>query len=577
MASGTPCSNSTRVRQKPLQIINISRLSWPKPSSSGDKPGSGAAGIEKGIAEDTFVVEERSAEELKQESSTPLTRVDVYAKTSYFPEDESCRMVHSPARSWNGSASNEKTPRFVPSDAARPSPSPRLLPKDMSRQDSAYESVRGLHDEINPDIQTRNIRARERVEILRGRVLRTRGDINEKREEVQALREKFRNATDKLMRALDEFMVQERDRDRDRAALSQYYEQVRSLQDQLGPAEDEYDTLEFRLNREEKELEQEETRFYTANNIILRLHPDDELDEHLTPLIKPYEPEDIEYDDLDLNNELVKQYLAAVEEANHLGEQLDSLEDEQYQLSQELSFRTRHKLHISERIKTFLFEFPDTHKALLEQLHNVEDSLYDLRDRCVAEQLFTAAEYPYVPHNALVEEINESVNDARDRSPLRTAVLHHNVAAHLQEPNFDDKKDYVNSWMLDWIQDSTLDKLRLKQIIYSKYPPGGKQLQDDEWSELALDFWDQDDAGKFANQKRVLSTMDALRGGTGSSVDDVSLLVEGEEVFDTYIMGSEAASFTTQKGGFGTRLEEVSSDLELVIRMGPPPARRSSF
>ena len=534
-------------------------------------------GTEKSIAEDSFVAEERSAEEPKQESSTPLTRVDVYAETSYFPDDESSRMVHSPARSWNGSPSNEKTPRFGPSDASRLSPSPRLLPKDMSRQDSAYESVRGIHDEIGSDIQTRNIRARERVEILRGRVLRTRGDINEKREEVQALREKFRNATDKLMRALDEFMVQERDRDRDRAALYPYYEQVRSLQDQLGPAEDEYDTLEFRINREEKELEQEETRFYTANNIILRLHPDDKLDEHLTPHTKPYEPEDIEYEDLDLNNELVQQYLDTVEEANHLGEQLDSLEDEQYRLSQELSFRTRHKLQISERTKTFLFEFPDTHKALLEQLHSVEDNLYDLRDRCVAEQLFAASEYPYVPRNALVEEINESVNDARDRSPLRTAVIHHNVAAHLQEPNFEDKKDYVNSWMLDWVQDSTLDALRLRQIIYSIYPPGGKQLQDDDWSELALDFWDVDEAGNFANQKRVPSTIDALRGGTGSSGEDMSLLVEGEEVFDTYIMGSEAASYTTQKGGFGTVQEEVSSDLDLVIRMGPPPARRSSF
>ena len=534
-------------------------------------------GTEKSIAEDLFVAEERGAEELKQESSTPLTRVDVYAETSYFSDDESGRMVHSPARSWNGSASNDKTPRFGPSHASRLSPSPRLLPKDTIRQDSAYESVRGQHDEIDPDIQTRNVRARERVEILRARVLRTRGDINEKREGVQALREKFRSATDKLMRALDEFMAQGRGRDRDRAALFPYYEQVRSLQDQLGPAEDDYDILERRLNREEKELEQEETRFYTSNNIVLRLHPNDKLDEHLTPLIKPYEPVDVEYENLDLNNELVQQYLATVEEANHLGEQLDSLEDEQYRLSQELSFRTRHKLHISERTKTFLFEFPDAHKALLEQLHTVEDNLYDLRDRCVAEQLFAASEYPYVPHNALVEEINESVNDARDRSPLRTAVLHHNVAAHLQEPNFEDKKDYVNSWMLDWVQDSTLDALRLRELIYSEYPPYGKLLQDDEWSELALDFWDRDEAGKFANQKCVLSTMDALHGDTGSSGDDVSLLVEGAEVFDTFIMGSEAASYTTQKGGFGTRQEEVSSDVELVIRMGPPPARRSSF
>jgi hypothetical protein len=537
---------------------------------------------EKGIAGNVCVVEERSLEDPKQESSTRCTRVDGYAETSFFSENESSRMVHSPARSWNGSASNKKTPRIGPSDASRPSPSPRLLAKDTSRQDSAYESVIGHHDEIpkvKPDIEAINIRARERVEILRGRVLRTRRDINEKREEVQTLREKFRSATDKLMRALDEFMVQERGGDR--AALFPYYEQVRASQDQLGPVEYDYDTLELRLNREEDELEQEETRFYTFNNIVLRLHPDDKLDEHLTPLIKPYEPEDVEYENLDLGNELVQQYLSAVEEANYLGDQLDSLEDEQYRLSQDLSFRTRHKLPISERTEAFLFDFPESHKEMLRQLHNVEDNLYDLRDRCVAGQLFTVSEHVYIPHNALVEEINESVNDARDRSPLRTAVLHHNVAAHLQEPNFEDKKDYVNSWMLDWIQDSTLDAWRLKETIYSEYPQDGKQLQDDEWSELALDFWDRDEAGKFANQKRVPSTMDALRGGTGTSGDDGSLMVEGEGAFDTDIMGSEAASYTTQRMGSGTRQEEFSSNVGLVIRMGSPSpraisARRSS-
>jgi hypothetical protein len=486
-------------------------------------------------------------------------------------------MVDSPARSWNGSAGIEKTPRLEPSDASRLPPSPRLLTKDASRQDSAYESIRGHHDEISTidsDLQARNTRARERVEIRRGRVLRTRRDINEKREEVQTIREKFRDATDKLMRVLNEFMVQ--GSDGDPAALFQYYEPVRAAQDQLGPAEDDYDLLEIRLNREEAELEEEEKRFYTSNNIVLRLHPDDKLDERLTPLIKPYEPEDVEYENLDLENELVKGYLALVAEADHLGNELDSLEDEQYRLSQELSFRMRHKISIAEQTTTFLFEFPQAHKKLVQQLHNVEDKLYDLRDRCIAEQLFTESEHVYVPHNALVEEINESVNDARDRSPLRTAVLHHNVATHLQDINFADKKNYVNSWILDWIQDSTLDAMRLRDIIYSQYPQDGKQLQDDDWSELALDFWDLDEAGKSTTQKHALSTMDAL--DTGTSGYDLSLMVDpGEVAFDTYIMGSEAASYTTQRKGSGTWQEEVSSGARLAIRMGPalPQQRRA--
>jgi hypothetical protein len=226
---------------------------------------------------------------------------------------------------------------------------------------------------------------------------------------VQTLREKFRDATDKLMRVLNEFMAQEGDRDP--AALFPYYEQVRLSQDQVGPAEDDYDIPEIYLNREGYQLEQEEARFYTSNNIVLHLHPNDKLDEPLPPGIKPYESEDVEYENLDLENELVKEYIATVAEAYHLVEQLDSLEEEQYRLSRELSSRMRYKMPIAEGTTTFLFEFPQAHKKLLQRLHDVEDNLYDLRDRFIAERLFAESEQVYVPHNTFVEAINESVSE----------------------------------------------------------------------------------------------------------------------------------------------------------------------
>jgi hypothetical protein len=529
-------------------------------------------------ASEGALVRTKIQEESKQDSSPRFTQADGYAGTSHFLDDESSRMVNSPARSWNESASSQRTPRIRPSDAS-PVRSPRPLTKDSSRQDSAYESVRGNHEEnphADPDTQARNLRARERVEILRGRVLRTRRDLHEKREEVHILRERFRNATDKSIRALNEFIA--RESAGDRAAIAAHLEQVRSSQDLLGPVEDDYDILEDRLNREEDELEQEEARFYTLNNIVLRVLPEDKLDEPLSPLVKPYEPEDIEYANLDLNNEHVKQYLATVAEAGYLREDLDSLEDEQYRRSQELYFRTRHNIPVSEETKAFLFDFPQAHRKLIQQLYDAEDTLYDLHDRCVAEQLFGASEHVYVPRNTLVEEINESINDARDRSPLRIAVLHHNVIAHLQEPNFSDKKDYVNTWMLDWMQDSSLDAWRLKDTIYSRYPQDKKDLDDDQWSELALDFWDRDEAGEFANPKQVLSTLDAVLGWTGSGAngDDSSFTVDlGEVAFDTYIVGREAASYSTQRMGTGLREGEVSSDLGLVIRTSLQ--RRSSF
>jgi len=579
MANGRLQSNSTKILQILPQTAKIFRLSWPDSLSSGDKADSGAEVNEKGIATNVSAAGERRLEEPKQEAGLDLTEIDGYAGTLFFLDNESSRMRNSPARSWQGSTSNERTPRIGPSDASRPPRSPRSLETDTNpyRQDSAYESVRAVQDEnpnVDADIQAGNVRARERVEILRSRVLRTRRNINEKRQELQTLRERFRDVTDKLMRVVNEFMVQEIFGNRE--VLFPYYEEVRFAQDQLGPAEDDYDILEIRLNREEDELEQEEAFFYRFNNIVLRPVSDDRLDAPLSPLIKPYEPEDAGYENLDLDNEFVKQYLATVAEADHLGEQLDALEEEQYQLSQELSFRTRHQIPISQRTTTFLFEFPQLHKKLLQQHHDVENKLCDLRNRCVAEQLFTISEHVYVPRNSLIEEINESINDARDRNPLRTAALHHNTSVHLQELDFSNKQDYVNTWMLEWIQDSSLDSCRLKDLIDSVYPKGVNQLQDDEWSELVLDFWNRDEAGISANQKPALSTIDALLGGTESSGDEEGswLMDLGQGAFvDPYIMGSEAPSFT-RRIDFGTRQEEVPSDPGLVIRMAPSFLRK---
>jgi len=119
--------------------------------------------------------------------------------------------------------------------------------------------------------------------------------------------------------------------------------------------------------------------------------------------------------------------------------------------------------------------------------------------------------------------------------------------------------------------------LILKAFIYSEYPKGVEQPQDDEWSELALDFWDRDEAGISANQKPVLSTIDALLGGTETSRDEEvdSPMGPGHGAFvDPYIMGSEAPSYTTNRVARGTRQEEVSSNIELAIHLAPSLPRK---
>ncbi|KAG0647719.1 hypothetical protein D0Z07_6573 [Hyphodiscus hymeniophilus] len=466
-------------------------------------------------------------------------------------ENEIAGMQESPAGSWNGSTTHDATPRIMPADEHRSllPPITKIDDAPPFRQDSAYESVKGSDNvdfSMDVEAQVNNIRARERVQILRGRVSRTRRTINEKRPEVQILRERLRSETDKLMRVVNTAMAL--GHGQDLQSLRPQYDLLSQAQDELGPAEDAFDLLESRLIREEMELEEEEHHFYTHNNIALVPLPDSKLDEHISPLMKPYEPENPEFQNLDLDNDLVKQYLAKLSEAEQIKEQLDDLENEQYRLSEELSFRARFNLTLAAEKSEFLFDFPKRHKKMLETLETVEDDLYDLRNQCVEAHLFSDSQYVYEPHDALVEEIQDCENDAKDRSPWR--VFQPSTKHHAGDVNFENKWEYVNTWLLKWVQDSTVETMQLKAFIYFQYPKEAKPLEGEEWSELALQYWDCDKAGIFKNAKQVPSTMDALLGGTGTSLErEGSLDVDPGDGGhpEVIIMGSEAGSYATQK------------------------------
>lgn len=580
MASGTPPSKATQ--ELPPKYSQIPPLSWSKYAGSRVlklcRVGSGhISGIDtkQGAREGHPFSSARSSDEASP--STPLSHGN--GQGQFILEDESDRMLSSPAGSSHENTNHNRTPPSRHVDARR---SPTLIrslsnPTPPYRQDSAYESVMGHQNEdsvVDMDVQARNIRARERVEIFRGRTLRTRRILNERRQEVQTLRDKLRDATAKLMREIDELIV--RDKVENLQSLAPYFEATRTAQDELGPVEDAYDGLEIRLIGEEEELEQEEMHFYTHNNITLSQLPDSKLDAQLTPLVQPYQPEDVEFQNLDLENELVKQYLGKVNEANHLKEEIDDLENEQYSLTKELAFRTRYNLHLSEEKAAFMFEYPNIHKALVENVQRVEDDLYDLRDLCIAQGLFTASEHGYKPRNALVDEIYEALDYALDRYPLRTAA-DHAASDKPSTPNLKDKRDYVNKWMLEQLQDSPVETLRLRSFIIVEYEKAGKKLGGEEWPTLVLGWWDKDDADEEAQTESVLSTMDALRGGTNSKASEGSLEVDlgdGQRI-ELEIMGSETGSYKTQRGDHGVRMLGNEEPKQTQLDQGQLAVRNS--
>jgi hypothetical protein len=495
-------------------------------------------------------------------------------------------MLESPAGSWKETSISRATPKIKPQDAHFAAPTARNPTFDEKplRQDSAYFSSRGIQDngsEVDVEIQARQIRARERIVILRGRVLRTRNIRRGRREVLRELREEVREALDKLSRKINELVALGRLQEE----IGPYYERLRVAQDQLGPAEDAYDRLESRLDEEEQDLEQEEDHFYRHNNILALVVPESKLDDVISPLVKPYNPSEADIQNLSLENGLFQEFLAKVEEANRLKDDVDELEVDYLNRSGDAAFRKRHGILLSAETATFLAEYPKLHATLIENLCDVEDAVFDLRADCLHQGLFPDSEHIYEPRDALYDELMDSVDEARDRSPLRVAALHNKYPEYAKD--FGDKRDYINGWLLQLVQQSPIDEWMLKEWIYSEYPDTldkAKSLGDDKWSELAVENWDNDDAGESANRNYNASRLDAITGDTGrldatstgrsgisDSLRSLDVALDDDGPADVVIMGSESGSYATQKVEAGSPNENgLQPDTEITPRKERP-------
>ncbi|KUJ07130.1 uncharacterized protein LY89DRAFT_691932 [Mollisia scopiformis] len=427
------------------------------------------------------------------------------------------------------------------------------------RQDSAYFSARGLEDngsEVDFDAQARQLRARERIIIRRERVRRTRRLFRNCRDKVQAYRDAVRDAVDKLTRNINEQRALNLDV---RESIDPYYDKLRIAQDQLGPAEDEYDALERRLDEEEDDFEEEEDHFYRHYDLFNISVPEADIDAPLSPLAEPCQPTGSEPAEIMLENSLVREYLDKMEEAERLKDDVEDLENEYLQVSGEATFRRRHDLPLSEDSSKFLLDYPKLHAEALNDLHDAEDALFDTRDKCIEQGVFTESEYAYEPRDALRDEVMDYVFDAEDRSSIRNAV--HHLHYNEKSTDFGDKKDYVNKWLLQWVEESAVGALLLRAFIYFEYPDDTNKLGEEKWSELAVQNWDKDQAGDSANKNNRESRLDTIAG------------------IDPGAVGKKHATSTARSGfssSFGTLEVEVVADDEALTSRSESVATRST-
>lgn len=469
----------------------------------------------------------------------------------YSHKNDFSTMLESPTESSKKSSEN-KTPKIRPQNVTSVSSAPcSPLEKTPHRHDSSYYSNQSNNSMVEAEVPIQQLRARQRVTVQRERVSRIRQLIKVKRKELRQLRENLRDASDKFTQKANEIIAL----GGNQQDLTPFNDKLREAQDALGPVEDVYDRLESRLDDEEQDLELEETQFYRHYDVTITSISDSKLGDGISPLVESCVVPDLEAEEEPRKMGQLQRYLTEVTEAKRLRDDLDELEEEYFRVSTDASFRKRHDIPISAETTQFFDEYRSTHSEILEQLHSVESRLLNLRDRCIDQGLFQETEYVYEPRDALCEDVMEIVYEAEDRSPLSMAALRMGLGN--EESQFDNKREYVNNWLFEWIKSSPFECLSLKTWILCEYPksPDGEDWVDDKWSDLAMENWNSDGAGVYTNEFYDASMLDIIAGSTGrvdvtiieisgisDSLRDLDINLDDTERIQTVIQSSKAYS-----------------------------------
>jgi hypothetical protein len=435
------------------------------------------------------------------------------------PEAKTIRNPYTP------SPNSSATPRTsqLPITSTRSMARSPVGAKTPPRQDSSYFSNQEHSDDESsmaaPNSGVRKTRHRHEISLLRGRVLRTRRMVRDRRDKLSQLRENFRNAVDMLMRRVNETVAFNSVREQ----LGPDHDKLRDAQDTLGLAESEYDDLERRLEQEERQLDNEEYYFYDAPSSS---SSSSEVGDNISPFLGHDIARETESPSPDLDYDAIQEYLRKMAEAHYAKDDLDALEEDYFRFLSDISFRDRHDVWFSDEAKSFLADYPKRRAEIEQSLKRTETELVALRAECLRNGLFAEHEYVYKPHDALIEDVMDSIYDAEERSPLRLAsnqLFNHQEALESGDRqghdllNYEDKRIFVNHWLLQWIQDSPYECALLKSWIYSTCLDRlgtDEGLENNHWSELALEHWDNDAAGAHAEAFNSASMLDVIPGET---------------------------------------------------------------
>ncbi|KAL2064643.1 hypothetical protein VTL71DRAFT_3781 [Oculimacula yallundae] len=522
-----------------------------------------------------------------------LHRLDVHSEDHAFYSSRynTFRMVNSPERNSEVRASiggsPPKKPRGVRYDFSGSSP---RSDQGKLRQDSSYYSNNEHDNESRSDGRSdskeQRLRAREKIVLLRRKLLKTREIKRRDRVRIRRLRENVRASLDELNRKINELVAL----DKVPPELRPLCDTFRKAQDELGPAEYEYAELEDTLEDEEEELEEEEDLYYTVHQTSDNLEASDEasrvdatissqdsrLDNTTSSATKPDNLSETSNESLGSEPDLLQKYLSLRDQALELRVGLQNLEDEYVGVSGDANIRRRNGFHLPAVMASFLADYVESHNEILDDIDRAEKELFDLREECLKQGVFEQNEYLYAPRDEFRDELMEVVGEALQRSPLLVS------AQRIEHPevtrNFSSKRDHVNSWLLQWVQESTIDMMMLRSWIYTLCPGISEtpdktlvQIGDDRWTDYSVSTWYRDAAGMFADANYNDSRLDVIAGDANklnASFGDWSLStyhsdnvgLEYKPLVDQVLIDSEIVSYATQEGDQDVNPSKTTSE-----------------
>jgi hypothetical protein len=326
-------------------------------------------------------------------------------------------------------------------------------------------------------------------------------------------------------------------------------EEVQESRDRFYPMEDDYNKLEDRLDLEEYELHEAESRLYDQldTSRLSSVKEEDLVAIDLESMSQePATKAELEAPRPESHEAAYTEYLSRVGDAHLVLEQLQDLRRERAHLVEEERVRTRYGLRLDEDSINFLESFDSVHQRLQDQYGAIHDSLATMRQNLGMDNplSFTTTQFAdesspvgtraiqllrAAPPALVVSDLDESAASSPHPAPVNgtnepplprtdSLLLRDDDVSPMFPTGSDNDRGpistvtYINEWLLNQLRRSSLEVWRFKLAKELE----GLRLDESQLRDLVIQWWSKDEkAGGFLSEERTKAISLSLTSNPG--------------------------------------------------------------